>query len=249
VVVGGGNAAVDAARTALRLGAESVTVVYRRTRAEMPAYEEEVEEAEKEGVRFQMLSAPVAVESKGGKLSAVRFQHMELGEYDSSGRRRPRARPDVFFTLEADLLIAAIGQTLAAGEIMDGVSLKLNERGFIAVNPATGQSSEAWIFAGGDAVAGPSSVVEAVEAGEKAAVGIDLLLSGENRAFWRVDKPADTFFDPDADPVDTPRAAATLIPVKKRNGNFEEVETTWGRSVALREAKRCLRCDYREGDM
>jgi NADH-quinone oxidoreductase subunit F len=249
VVVGGGNAAVDAARTALRLGGERVTVVYRRTRAEMPAYEEEVEEAEKEGVRFQMLSAPVAVESKNGKLSAVRFQHMELGEYDSSGRRRPKARPDAFFTLEADLLIAAVGQSLAAGEIINGVGLKLNERGFIGVNPVTGQTSEPWVFAGGDAVAGPSSVIEAVQGGEKAAVGIDLLLSGENRAFWRVDKPADTFFDPDADPMDTPRGAPKLIPVGKRKGNFEEVETTWSRSVALCEAKRCLRCDYREGDM
>ena len=246
VVVGGGNAAVDAARTALRLGAQEVTVVYRRTRAEMPAYEEEVHEAQVEGVRFELLAAPVEILDKRGKLAAVRFQRMELGEFDRSGRRRPKPAKEDFFVLETDLLIAAIGQTLAAAEVTDGVGLKLNERGYLAVDPATGQTSQPWVFAGGDAVSGPSSVIEAVAAGEKAAVGIDLLLTGENRAFWRQDRPADTFFDPDADPVETPRASLKLLPARRRTGNFDEVETTWSRSVALCEAKRCLRCDYRE---
>ncbi len=246
VVVGGGNAAVDAARTALRLGGESVTVVYRRTRAEMPAYEEEVEEAEKEGVRFQMLAAPVALEAAKGRLSAVRFQRMELGEFDKSGRRRPTPKKEDCFTLPADLLIAAIGQTLAASELVDAVGLKLNDRGFIAVNAATGQTSEAWVFAGGDAASGPSSVIEAVQAGEKAAVGIDLMLSGENRAFWRREGSVDTFFDPDADPVSTPRAPLRLVPAGRRKRNFQEVERSWTRSVALCEAGRCLRCDCRD---
>jgi len=246
VVVGGGNAAVDAARTALRLGAQEVTLVYRRTRAEMPAYEEEVHEAEKEGVRFEFLAAPVEIIAKKGALASVRFQRMELGEFDKSGRRRPKPSKEEFFTVEADLLVAAIGQNLAASEIMDGVTLKLNDRGYLAANPNTGQTSEPWVFAGGDAVAGPSSVIEAVAGGEKAAVGIDLSLTGENRAFWRRETLADTFFDPDADPVDTPRAPLKLVPAGRRKGTFDEVETTWSRSVALCEAKRCLRCDYRE---
>jgi len=246
VVVGGGNAAVDAARTALRLGAETVTVVYRRTRAEMPAYAEEVEEAEKEGVRFEFLAAPVELSANRGKLAQVRLQRMELGEFDRSGRRRPVAKKDATYTLPADLLIPAIGQTLDPTKLFDGVRLKLNERGYITVDPNNGQSSEPWIFAGGDAVSGPSSVIEAVAAGEKAAVGIDMFLCGKNRAFWRQDRKVDTFFDPEADPVETPRAAPKLIPVRKRRGSFTEVEATWSRNVALAEAKRCLRCDYRE---
>jgi NADH-quinone oxidoreductase subunit F len=248
VVVGGGNAAVDAARSALRLGAETVTVVYRRTRAEMPAYEEEVEEAEKEGVRFEFLAAPVGITANRGKLAEMRLQRMELGEFDRSGRRRPKAKKDAEYTLPADLLIAAIGQTLEPTELFDGVRLKLNDRGYIAVNPNSGQTSEAWIFAGGDAVDGPSSVIEAVAAGEKAAVGINDFLGGKSRAFWRKDNDVDTFFDPEADPVETPRAALKLVPVGKRMGNFTEVEATWSRTVALAEAKRCLRCDYRESD-
>jgi NADH-quinone oxidoreductase subunit F len=133
VVVGGGNAAVDAARTALRLGAQSVTVVYRRTKAEMPAYAEEVEEAEKEGVKFEFLAAPLELEVKKGGLSAVRCRRMELGEFDRSGRRKPVSKAANDFDLPAQTLIAAIGQTLKTGELFDGVSLKLNERDFIAV--------------------------------------------------------------------------------------------------------------------
>jgi NADH-quinone oxidoreductase subunit F len=245
-VVGGGNAAVDAARSALRLGAKTVTVVYRRTRAEMPAYEKEVEEAEKEGVRFEFLAAPVGLTANRGKLAEVRLQRMELGEFDRSGRRRPRANKDAVSALPADLLIAAIGQTLDPAELFDGVRPKLNDRGYIAANPNSGQTSEPWIFAGGDAVDGPSSVIEAVAAGEKAAVGINDFLGGKSKAFWRKDNDVDTFFDPEADPVETPRAALKLIPVSKRRGNFTEVEATWSRTVALAEAKRCLRCDYRE---
>ncbi len=246
VVVGGGNAAVDAARSALRLGAESVTVVYRRTRAEMPAYEEEVEEAEKEGVRFQFLAAPTGLTANRGKLAEVRLQTMELGDFDRSGRRRPKPKKDAEYNLPADLLIAAIGQSLEPEQLFDGVRLKLNDRGYIAVNPTSGQTSESWIFAGGDAVDGPSSVIEAVAAGEKAAAGINTFLGGKSEPFWRKDNGVDTFFDPEADPVETPRAEAKLIPVSKRRGNFTEVENTWSQSVALKEAKRCLRCDYRE---
>jgi NADH-quinone oxidoreductase subunit F len=173
---------------------------------------------------------------------------MELGEFDRSGRRRPKAKKDAEYTLPADLLIAAIGQTLEPTELFDGVRLKLNDRGYIAVNPNSGQTSETWIFAGGDAVDGPSSVIEAVAAGEKAAVGINDFLGGKSQAFWRQDNDVDTFFDPEADPVETPRAALKLVPVGKRRGNFTEVEATWSRTVALTEAKRCLRCDYRESD-
>ncbi len=246
VVVGGGNAAVDAARTALRLGADTVTVAYRRTRAEMPAYEEEIEEAEKEGVRFQFLAAPIELIAEADSLSAVKMQRMEPGPFDRSGRRRPVAQEGEFFTLPANLLVAAIGQTLDTSKLFNGDEVKLNERHYIAADPHSGQCSEPWLFAGGDAVNGPASVIEAVAAGERAAVGIDIYLGGENRAFWRSERQVDTAFDPEADPVETPRAALKLVPVSKRKGNFDEVESTWSSNVALAEAKRCLRCDYRE---
>jgi len=245
VVIGGGNAAVDAARTALRLGAKKVTVVYRRTRSEMPAYAEEVEEAEREGVRFELLAAPLSLDVKNGALVGATFRRMELGEFDTSGRRRPVAKKGDEFTLEADLLIAAIGQALDPSAIFDGVSVRLSEREYIAVDPVTGQTSVEWIFAGGDAAIGPSSVIEAVAAGEKAAVGIHRLLTGETFAPWREDRLVDTAYDPDADPVMTERAALKLLPTAKRKG-FAEVECTWASSTAMGEARRCLRCDWRE---
>jgi NADH-quinone oxidoreductase subunit F len=268
VVVGGGNAAVDAARTALRLGAKSVTVAYRRTRSEMPAYQEEVEEAEREGVIFEFLAAPLELVQKNGKLAAVKMSRMELGEFDRTGRRKPVAKredgpgqgargnggSESIFMLDADQVIAAVGQKLNPAVLFDGrsgdplglrVSLKLNDREFIAVNPVTGQASEEWVFAGGDAVNGPASVIEAIAAGEKAAVGMHAYLTGRDGVPWRLPRKVDTFFDPDADPVMGTRPGIRLIPVKRRAG-FAEVETTWPAGVALAETKRCLRCDYRE---
>jgi len=245
VVIGGGNAAIDAARTAMRLGAETVTILYRRTRAEMPAYKEEVDEAEHEGVRIAVLVAPIEVVAKGGQVSGVKCRHMVLGEFDRSGRRRPVGSTEDDFIIEADQVIAAIGQTLDTSKLFDGFKIKLNRGGFVEADPVTGQTSVPWIFAGGDAVMGPWSVVGAIAAGEKAAVGIDHMFTGQDNAFWRKPRPVDTFFDPDADPVQYPRAKMQLIPVNKRKNNFQEVELPWSEAVTRREAKRCLRCDFR----
>ncbi len=184
VVIGGGNSAIDAARTALRLGAENVTVVYRRSREAMPAYEEEIEEAEHEGVELRLLTAPVEVVLEGKRVAGIKCLPMRLGEFDRSGRRRPEEGGDAF-VIPADHVLVAIGQTLDLQKICNSVQLESRNQTFIHVNPVTGQTSEKWIFAGGDAVTGPSSVVEAVAAGERAAVGIDLYLTGANHAFWR----------------------------------------------------------------
>jgi NADH-quinone oxidoreductase subunit F len=246
IVIGGGNSAVDAARTALRLGAESVTIVYRRTRAEMPAYVEEVEEAEREGIRIEFLAAPVEILTQNGCLTGVKCSRMNLGEFDHSGRRRPVQAEESEFFVEADQCIVAIGQSLNPNTINNGIQLHFNKWNYLKVNPVTGQTSEKWIFAGGDAVTGPASVVEAVAHGERAAVGIDQYLTGENHAFWRKEKELDTFFDPEADPEDTPRARIRMIPVEHRKHNFTEVELPWKEPVALRETSRCLRCEYRE---
>ncbi len=245
VVIGGGNAAVDAARTARRLGAESVTIVYRRTREQMPAYEEEIEEAEKEGIHLQMLTAPVEVVREDGAVKGVRCRHMKLGEFDRSGRRRPADSDEEEFVLPADQVIAAIGQSLDVASMSDQ-TLTLRRDGYISIDPVTMQSSVDWIFAGGDAASGPASVVEAVGAGERAAVGIDLMLTGKNHAFWREERANTTAFDPDADPSTDDREPQPLIPVERRCNNFDEVELPWNEPTAVRQAKRCLRCDYRE---
>jgi len=245
-VIGGGNAAVDAARTALRLGAESVTILYRRTREEMPAYAEEVEEAEREGVRLEVLVAPVEIVARNGRLVGVKCQRMTLGEFDRTGRRRPQPKGDGDFVVEADHVIAAIGQAVDPKEILDGTNVRVSKRNLIQVNPVTGQTSVPWLFAGGDLVTGPASVIEAVGGGERAAVGIDLFLTGEKHAFWREQEPVDTFFDPDADPVEYARAKCRFVSVSKRRHSFDEIELPFAATVALREAKRCLRCDYRD---
>jgi len=212
----------------------------------MPAYAEEVDEAEHEGIRIATLVAPLEIASEHGKVTGVKCRHMVLGEFDRSGRRRPVSKDDGDFIVPADQVIGAIGQRLETDGILNGTKLKLNAGGFIDADTVTGQTSVPWVFAGGDAVLGPWSVVEAIAQGEKAAIGIDKMLTGEEHAFWRAEKQVDTFFDPDAEPMLCQRAKMQMIPVKKRTHNFQEVELPWSEPVARREARRCLRCDYRQ---
>ena len=167
---------------------------------------------------LQPLVMPKEIVVKDGRAAGVACNHMWLVDFDRSGRRRPEAYPDKTFVEEADQVIAAIGQKLPLEQLTDGVDLKQNAWRFVDANPVTGQTSAPWIFAGGDAVEGPSSVVDAVGAGERAAVGIDQYLTGEEHAFWRTPCPLDTEFDPDAEPVEAPRAHAKLIAVEKRKG-------------------------------
>lgn len=171
---------------------------------------------------------------------------MKLGDYDRSGRRSPTADGADQFTLEADQVIGAIGQTLQAGRLFElkDAEIKMTQNKFIYADSVTGQTSVPGIFAGGDAASGPWSVVAAIGAGERAAVGIDRFLTGEEHAFWREEKIVDTDFDPDVDPVPYPRESVRSIPVERRKHNFDEVELPWNENVAQRQAKRCLRCDY-----
>jgi NADH-quinone oxidoreductase subunit F len=243
IIIGGGNSAVDAARTALRLGAESVTIVYRRSREDMPAYDEEIEEATHEGVELMMLTLPEAVLAENGKVCGVRCRHMALAGFDRSGRRRPEAAGDSF-VLPADQVISAIGQALDLDAVVGEVGVKKQNKQFIEVNPVTGQTSVDWIFGGGDAVTGPDSVVGAVAAGERAAVGIDHMLTGANHAFWRTDAPVPVSFDPEEAPAPFAREKMPTIPVERRKNSFEEVEHCWEAPVATRQAKRCLRCEF-----
>ncbi len=245
VIIGGGNAAIDAARTAMRLGAETVKVIYRRSKDEMPAYAEEVDEAVNEGIEISPLTQPVEIVTDDkGHASGLKCLAMELGTFDSSGRRRPTSKGENSFTVKADQIIIAIGQRLDTHTLFADAGIQINSRGFIAVDPLTGQTSVSHIFAGGDCVDGPSSVVKAIAGGEKAAVGIDTQFTGKDNAFWRYEKEVKTDFDPDEDPAAYPREKLRVIPVERRVHNFEEVELPWTEAIAQRQAKRCLRCDY-----
>jgi len=220
IVVGGGNAAIDAARTALRLGAEDVKVVYRRNQEQMPAYQEEIEEAITEGVKVEDLTQPVEVVTENGSVKGLKCIHMMLGEFDKQGRRRPMKEGDESFIMEADQVITAIGQKLETENILSGISIEMTSQGFFKTDPLTGQTSDPWVFTGGDASNGPASVVTAIGEGERAAVGIDYLLTGEDHAFWRDGQEIQTSFDPDADPVPYPREKVSAVPVEKRRANL-----------------------------
>ena len=246
VIIGGGNAAIDAARTAARLDAERVTVLYRRTREQMPAYEEEIQEAEAEGVKLQLLTSPEEILIEDGKVVGIRCKPMELGAFDRSGRRRAVDGEDEGFVVPCDQIIAAIGQSVDLPSLTGEFNLNAQRNGYLATDALHKGTSEDWIFAGGDVASGPSSVIDAVADGEKAAAGIDLFLTGKDHAFWRQEKRNDTFFDPDAEPVTYEREKQPLIPVERRRSNFDEVEQPWDEATAVRQAKRCLRCDYRE---
>jgi NADH-quinone oxidoreductase subunit F len=243
-IVGGGNSAIDAARTALRLGAKHVNILYRRQREQMPAWAEEIIAADEEGITVMPLTAPKQIlRDAEGSVVGVLCQRMALGDYDKSGRRQPVAGRNPDFTVRCDQVIAAIGQSLDAKALVGDLPVEL-QKGWIKIDRATGATSVDWIFAGGDAATGPASVVEAVGAGERAAVAMDAHLTGANHAFWRHDIPVDVFFDPDADPTTTPRAAVFCLDPGLRACTFDEVELSWSLETALAEAKRCLRCDF-----
>jgi NADH-quinone oxidoreductase subunit F len=241
-VIGGGNSAIDAARTALRLGAESVTVLYRRARDEMPAYREEVYEAECEGIRIKFLALvrEVVLDARG--VVGVKCAQAALGPFDQSGRRSPVVSGAPDFVEPCDQVIVAVGQALDETSI---AGLTLNGSQYLDADAKTGRTSVRWVFAGGDMTTGPSSVVEAVAGGERAAVGIDEMLTGSQHAFWRRYAEVGTSFDPEADPVVAPRARQRLVPVAQRSRSFREVELSWDQAEGRREASRCLRCDYR----
>ncbi|NOZ77055.1 MAG: NAD(P)-dependent oxidoreductase [Euryarchaeota archaeon] len=174
-VIGGGNAAIDAARTALRVGAREVTVLYRRSEKEMPAYREEVEAAEREGVRFRYLTSPVCVLGEGGSVEALECIRMELGEPDASGRRRPVAVEGSEFTIPVDSVILAIGQYPDVSWV-EKEGVRLTRRRTIRASRGSCQTSREGVFAGGDCVTGPGIVAGAIGAGRRAAMAMDRYL-------------------------------------------------------------------------
>lgn len=247
-VIGGGNTAMDAARTSLRLGAKEVMVVYRRSREEMPAAVEEVEEAGHEGAIFHFLSAPVRIAAQDGRVTGIECVKMELGEADSSGRRSPVPVDGSEFVIEADTVIAAIGQTLAMPEELGGAAPELNKWGYVQVDEDTMATSIEGVFSGGDGASGPATVVQAVGAGKRAARSIHRYLNGMPVVApikeFNVSKGALSEIDPEelATVKRIERAKLPALSIKDREHNFKEVESGLSEEDALREASRCLSC-------
>ncbi len=243
-VVGGGNAAIDAARCALRLGARTVTLLYRRTRQEMPAIHEEVDAALAEGVKLVELAVPEAVESSEGQLR-VAARRMRLGEPEADGRRKPEPT-DEMFVITCDLLVVAIGQRSGLDdEVVSRVSRSRDGR--IRIEVATGATNDPFVFAGGDAVSGPATVVEALQSGKYAAYGIDRALADDSSrvVVESLRDRAVLLSEARYQPVDVPMAARQAAPslaYGEAAGSFAEVEQGYLREQALAEASRCLAC-------
>ncbi len=240
-IVGGGNVAMDAARTLIRTGAE-VHVFYRRSRSEMPALEEEVEGAMAEGVKFHFLTNPIEVLTEDGRVRGVRCQRMELGPPDASGRRRPVPVAGSEFDVEIDMLIPAIGQTVLGEALLEaGVAM---EHGTIKVDPTTLATNLPGVFAGGDAVLGPQVAVDAIAHGKEAAISIQRYLAGEDLAKDRPARPkpaADLGEIPRGEP-EKPRMPIPELPPMERIQGMEEVHGGYTPAEAQTEAQRCLNC-------
>lgn len=246
VVVGGGNTAIDAARTSLRLGAESVTILYRRGRAEMPAQDEEVEEAEEEGVRFHFLAAPTKL-TGSGSLTGVEYTRMELGEPDASGRRRPQPVEGSEETLQAGICIAAIGQIPDLASV-DEAGLEKTDWRTLSADEKSLATNLDGVFAGGDCVHGAATVVEAVAHGREGAVSIDQYLRGEPverdrpifniaKGDWRTLDPADFEHF-----LRAKRQPLSCLSAEARIGGFEEIMAALTDEQVGTEAARCLQC-------
>jgi NADPH-dependent glutamate synthase beta subunit-like oxidoreductase len=245
-VVGGGNSAIDAARVAVRLGA-NVTILYRRLRQDMPAAQEEIKAAEEEGIKIEYLVAPLKIEGAKGKVSSITCQRMTLGDFDASGRKRPVAIAGSEFTLKLDSVIAAIGQVPDMSFIDQKSGIKINRRNCFEVGDEFKSRTEnPHYFAGGDAVTGPDTVIGAIAAGHQAADDIDAAIRKANGE-PAYEKPAREKIDVplviDEETVETPQMAMPELSGDRRKMDFAEVELGFTIEDAVKEASRCLRCD------
>jgi len=247
-VIGGGNAAIDSARVALRLGAHEVLIVYRRSREEMPAIPSEIEDAEHEGIKIHILSSPVKIIEESGKVQALQCIKMELGAPDSSGRRRPVPVPDSEFDIDVDSIIVAIGQGIDADDYFPDI--EYTEWGLIQADPISGQTNVEGVFAGGDAVSGPATVVWGVGAGKKAAHAIDLFLKGEEVPKVKSRQPVVASVEADkAQAKEGKRVSMPMLEPDERKTSFAEVELGLDSSMARTEANRCINCSISNMDV
>jgi NADPH-dependent glutamate synthase beta subunit-like oxidoreductase len=240
LVIGGGNAAIDCARMALRLGCKEVSILYRRTREEMPAYPQEVEETLEEGIEIQFLTTPVRIIGVNGRVARVECMRMRLGEPDASGRRRPLPLKGSEFSLAADVVVTAIGQTPDLGFLSENLGMSVSHKNLIEVDPRTGATNLSGVFAGGDVASGPRTVVEAVAYGKRAAKSIDLYLKGEDMdsGQWP-DWKGIQFTNGRVEPA--PRCSMRKLSLVERKRTLKEIDLGFRQEEAKREAERCLR--------
>jgi formate dehydrogenase beta subunit len=242
-VIGGGNAAIDSARAALRLGASEVTIIYRRSRAEMPAMPDEIEAAIDEGVKLIFLAVPNKITRENGELR-VECLRMELGEPDASRRPRPIPIKGSEFTMNFDNVIVAIGQM---PEIPGQFALRIGDGNTLQVDPDTLLTSKEGVFAGGDVVSGPASVIEAIAAGRQAAMSIDRYLGGSgtiDEELIQMEEPS-PWLGPGDGFADRARVQMPCLPAEERLTGFAETNLGLGEEIAIEEAKRCLQCNLR----
>jgi len=244
-IIGGGNSAIDAARVAIRQkGVDSVTVFYRRTQSEMPAFAEEVEAELAEGVKLKTLVAPAAILSKDGKLTGVRFIRNELGNPDMSGRPRPVPIKGSEFDVSLDTLIVAISEQPYTRGMQ---SLNLTKWGTVTINEENFITSRPGVFAAGDVVSGPATVIAALATGKSAAGMIDRYVRGRNMKVLRKVRIPSVYIEPaqmdDEEAMDTKRVEPPHLDIECRCGNFHEIEMAVTEEQAICEARRCLRCD------
>ena len=244
VIIGGGHSALDGARVALRLGAEEAHIIYRRSRLEMLAEPEEVEEAEKEGVKIHFLVAPLKISSEDGKVAGIECLRTRLTEPDTTGRRKPIPVEGSEFFIEADHIIPAIGQEPDLTPLGPDHGLELSKWNSLVVNPETLQTNKPWIFAGGDVITGPATVIEAVEAGKRAAHYMAEYLKGEELPEeWIEEPPIGTNWTEvhEDEPVKS-RMKPPTSSMEDRLSSFEEVTLIVDEETAREEAARCLDC-------
>jgi formate dehydrogenase beta subunit len=250
VVVGGGNVAMDCVRSSFRVGKPDVNLVYRRTKAEMPADSVEIHDAEEEGVKFHYLCNPVRIIEKDGKVVAVECIRMELGEPDASGRRRPVPIPNSEFIIETDILIPAIGQVVDFGFLEGAADVQMTKWKTVQVNQETFEASKKGVFSAGDCETGPDVLVRACGNGKRTAWKMDLFLRGQEVVPRLEEKFQQLFatmkvYQKDENPGmpgNDKRPDLRMLDPELRKWTFDEVEEGYKVSEAMKEASRCLRC-------
>ena len=247
VVIGGGNVAIDAARTCLRLGCDKVILAYRRTRSEMPADTEEIEQAEEEGIHFSFLTIPSGIEGQQGRVTAIRCIRAELVSQEGSDRKYPVPIVGSDYFIETDAVISAIGQQVDMSCLSSLSGLKWTRKNTIDVNKVSMETSIPGIFAAGDAVSGPATVIEAVAAGKRAAYAIERYLSGLSQPSLPclpVRRGRMGFIKVSAgEKMDLKRPHMPLLSINQRQTTFQQVELGFSANMVREETKRCLRCD------
>ncbi len=241
-VVGGGNVAMDTVRSALRNGSSKVFIIYRRSENEMPANLEEVHECREEGIEIMTLTNPKRVIGQNGRVKAVECVKMALGEPDASGRRRPIAVPGSEFQIEIDSIVPAIGQESDWACLTEECACRLTDWGTMTVDPMTLQTHDKDIFAGGDAVTGPKTVVEAIAMGKQAAISIGRYIRGEDMADGR-EREWNAVREVPTEGFDlAPRQKMPVVSPEVRVKNFQEVQLGFSEEQVRKEAERCLKC-------